>query len=202
MGIWRGLYRCTFSPFHPYTDSPSHKGGGSIIFITTDLARIQANLNSQEDQTTKEIDHVAIKIEHGEVVGRGPNPQELLALLGALAVSTRLTTLYLTDKRIGLDCKSLVEYIDEYRHARMRNEVEKLPFLLAIQQYLQRDAAQQVRWVRSHPERCKTDKMEFDLDEWGIYIADCYATNKKRPDGLRGQAIMVTAEQLVRNAFL
>ena len=49
----------------------------------------------------------------------------------------------------------------------MKNEVGKLPFLLAIQQYLQRDAAQQVRWVRSHPERQKSDKMEYDLDEWG-----------------------------------
>ena len=66
--------------------------GGGILFLTTELRRIQANLNSQEDQTTKDIDHVAIRIEHGEVVGRGPNPQELLALLGALAVSTRLTT--------------------------------------------------------------------------------------------------------------
>jgi hypothetical protein len=100
------------APFHPYTDSPSHKGGGSILFLTTDLRRIQANLNSQEDQTTKDIDHVAIRIEHGEVVGRGPNPQELLALLGALAVSTRLTTPHLTDKRIGSDCKSLVDYIN------------------------------------------------------------------------------------------
>ena len=80
------------APFHPYTDSPSHKGGGSILFIMTDLACIQANLNSQEDQTTKEIDHVAIRIEHGEVVGRGPNPQELRALLGALAVSTLWTS--------------------------------------------------------------------------------------------------------------
>ena len=60
----------------------------------------------------------------------------------------------------------------------MRNEVGKLPFLLAIQQYLQRDAVQQVRWVRSHPERRKTDKMEYDLDEWGIFIADCYASNQ------------------------
>ena len=28
------------APFYPYTDSPSHKGGGSIVFITKDLARI------------------------------------------------------------------------------------------------------------------------------------------------------------------
>jgi hypothetical protein len=48
------------------------KGGGSIIFITTDLAQIQANLNSQDDQITKEIDHVVIRIEHEEVVGRAP----------------------------------------------------------------------------------------------------------------------------------
>ena len=84
----------------------------------------------------------------------------------------------------------------------MKNEVGKLPFLLAIQQYLQRDAAQQVRWVRSHPERRKSDNMEYDLDEWGIYIADCYASNKQRPVGLHGQDTTVTAEQLVRNVFL
>ena len=108
---------------------------------------------------------MAIRIEHGEVVGRGPNPKELLAPLGALSVSTRLTTPHHKDKRTGSDCKSLVDYINEYRHARMRNEVGKLPFLLVIQQYLQRDAAQQVRWVRLHLERRKTDKMEFDLDE-------------------------------------
>ena len=28
------------APFYPYTDSPSHKGGGSIVFITKDFARI------------------------------------------------------------------------------------------------------------------------------------------------------------------
>ena len=50
------------------------KGGGSIFFLTTDLRRMQANLNSQEGQSTKDIVHVAIKIDHGEVVGRGPNP--------------------------------------------------------------------------------------------------------------------------------
>ena len=114
------------APFHPYTDSPSHKGGGSIIFITTDLARIRSNFHGSEDQTNKTIDHVAIRFEHGEEVGRGPNPQELLALLGALAVSTRLSTRPLMDKRIGSNCKSLVDYVNKYRHARMRNEVGKL----------------------------------------------------------------------------
>ena len=78
------------APFHPYTDSPSHKGGGSIVFLTKDLRRIKDNMLSSVDQDIKTIDHVAIWIEHGEVVGRGPNPQELQALLGALAVNTRL----------------------------------------------------------------------------------------------------------------
>jgi hypothetical protein len=99
-------------------------------------------------------------------VGRGPNPQELMALLGALAVSTRLETLQRADKRIGLDCKSPVDYVNEHRHARMRNEVRKLPFLLAIQQYLQQDDAQKVRWARFHLERRKIDKQDFDPDEW------------------------------------
>jgi hypothetical protein len=47
-----------------------------------------------------------------------------------------------------------------------------------------------------------TDKQEFDLDEWRIYITDCYASNKKRSAGIRGQSFAVTAEQLVRNVFL
>jgi hypothetical protein len=102
------------APFHPYTDSPSHKGGGSIIFLTTDLRRITENMTSSVDQAIKTIDHVAIQIEHGEVVGRGPNPQELLILLGALADITRLETMQRADKRIGSDCKSLVDYVNTH----------------------------------------------------------------------------------------
>jgi hypothetical protein len=29
------------APFYPYTNSSSHKGGGSVVFITTDLQRLQ-----------------------------------------------------------------------------------------------------------------------------------------------------------------
>jgi hypothetical protein len=112
-------------------------------------------MSQQEASLTDTMDYVAIRIDHGEVVGRGPNPQELLALLGALAITQRQDALGLSDKRIGSDCESLVEYINEHRHTRLRNDVGKLPFLLATQQYIQRDAAQQVRWVRSHPERRK-----------------------------------------------
>jgi hypothetical protein len=46
--------------FHPYTDSPSHKGGESIIFLTTDLRRIKQNMTSSVDQAIQTIDHVAI----------------------------------------------------------------------------------------------------------------------------------------------
>ena len=75
------------APFQKATDSPSHKGGGSIIFLTTDLERIRRRIAQQEDSPNDTIDHVAIRIDHGEVVGRDPNPQELLALLGALAIT-------------------------------------------------------------------------------------------------------------------
>ena len=156
------------APFHPATNSPSHKGGGSIIFLTTDLERIRRRIAQQKDSPNNTLDYVAIRIDHGEVVGRGPNPQELLALLGALAITQTQDALGLSDKRIGSDCKSLVDYINEHRHSRVRNEVGKLPFLLATQQYLQRDAAQQVWWLRSHPERCKPEKKDYDLDESGI----------------------------------
>ena len=111
------------APFHPATDSPSHKGGGSIVFLTTDLGRIRQRMGRQETSLSDTLDYVAIQIDHGEVVGRGPNPQELLALLGALAITQRLDVLGLADKRIGSDCKSLVDYINEHRHTRLRNEV-------------------------------------------------------------------------------
>jgi hypothetical protein len=61
---------------------------------------------------------VAIRIEHGEVVGRGPSPQELLALL--------LETLQRADKRIGLDCKSLVDYVNAH-HALIHDILFSLP---------------------------------------------------------------------------
>ena len=121
------------APFHPATDSPSHKGGGSIIFLTTDLERIRRRIAHQEDSPTDTKEYIAIRIDHGEVVGRGPNPQELLTLLGALAITQRQNALGLSDKRIGSDCKSLADYINAHWHSRVRNEVGKLPFLLAIQ---------------------------------------------------------------------
>ena len=43
------------APFHPAIDSPSHKGGGSIIFLTTDLERIRRRIAQQEDSPTDTI---------------------------------------------------------------------------------------------------------------------------------------------------
>jgi hypothetical protein len=99
------------APFYPYTDSPSHKGGGSIVFITTDLTRIRDRIGTLEHADQQTLDHVAICMEHGEVIERGPYPQELLTLLGALAIHDRLECKAHTEQRIGSDCKSLVDYI-------------------------------------------------------------------------------------------
>ena len=51
------------------------------------------------------------------------------------------------------------------------------------------------------PERRKPDKMEYDLDEWGIYLADCYASNKKPPPQLIGYSHTITVEQVIRNVI-
>jgi hypothetical protein len=136
------------------------------VCITTDLTRIPDCIGTIEQLDHQTPDHVAIRMEHSEVIDREPNPQELLALLGALAIHDRLECKAHTDQRIGLDCKSLVDYVNDYRHTRMWNEVDKLPFLLAIQKYLRQNESQEIRWVRSHPERRKPDEMEYDLDEW------------------------------------
>ena len=82
----------------------------------------------------------------------------------------------------------------------MRNEVGKLPFLMAIQHYMQEDPQLEIRWVRSHPERRKGIE-DFDLDEWGIYVADCFASNKSLPRSLKGDTYVISADCLVRHAF-
>ena len=66
------------------------------MFITKDLARIRDRIGRIEHADHRTPDHMAIRMEHGEVIGRGPNPQKLLALLGALAIHDRPT------HRIGL----------------------------------------------------------------------------------------------------
>ena len=67
------------APFYPYTDSPSHKGGGSIVFITKNLTRIRDRIGKIEQLDHQTPDHVAIRIEHGEVIGRGPKQPTRIA---------------------------------------------------------------------------------------------------------------------------
>jgi hypothetical protein len=62
-------------PFYPPTDSPSHKGGGRIVFLTTNMERIAKSLQCEVREETADPIFVAIRIEHGERVGRGPNPK-------------------------------------------------------------------------------------------------------------------------------
>ena len=78
------------APFYPPTDTPSHKRGGSIVFLTTNMERIAKSRQCEVREETADPIFVAIHIEHGERVGRGPNPHELLALLGAVAVTQRM----------------------------------------------------------------------------------------------------------------
>ena len=107
---------------------------------------------------------MAIRTEHRERVGRGLNPQELQALLGAVAVTQRLEPSNTDHRQISSDCKSLVDYVNHYRYTRMRNEVGKLPFLMAIQHYMQEDPQLEIRWVCSHLERQKKIE-DYDLDD-------------------------------------
>jgi len=185
------------APFYPYTDSPSHKGGGSVVFITTDLPRLQSQ-NRQEGNAA--LSYVAIRIDQGEEVGRGPNPQELLALLVALGCERKLGRPLAYNEEISSDCKSVVDYVNNHRQTRLRNEVGKLPFLMAIQQYMQEADYLKLRWVQSHPERRK-DQADFTMDDWGIYVADCYASNKPVPKHLRGFEYKVKASEMVREVF-
>ena len=85
-------------------------------------------------------------------------------------------------KHLPFDNFSIVERHKPKTNNKHTNKTMKKieVILLAIQQYLQKDAEQQVRWVRSHPERRKLDKQDYELDEWGIYIADCYASSGYR----------------------
>ena len=87
--------------FYPYADTPSHKGGGSNILITKNLTRIQSHMQRRDEEERCTLDDGAIHIDHGEVIDRGQNLRELLALLGALAVTQRLEALEEFDKNLG-----------------------------------------------------------------------------------------------------
>ena len=100
------------APFYPPTDTPSHKGRGSIVFLTTNMERIAKSRQCGDIEETADPIFVAIRIEHGERVGRGPNPQKLLALLGAAAVTQRMEPCHTDHRQISSDCKSLVDYVN------------------------------------------------------------------------------------------
>ena len=119
------------APFYPYTDSPSHKGGGSVVFITTDLKRLKSR---HRQGTNATLSYVAIWIKQGEEVGRGPNPQELLALPVALGCGRKLGRPPPYNEEIVSDYKSVVDYVNNHRQTRLRNEIGKPPFLMTIQQ--------------------------------------------------------------------
>ena len=104
------------APFNPPTDTPSHKGGGSIVFLTTNMERIAESRQCEDREETADPIFVAIRIEHGERVGRGPNPQELLALLGAAVVTQRIEPRQSDYRLINSDCKSLADYVNHYRY--------------------------------------------------------------------------------------
>jgi hypothetical protein len=56
------------APYYPPTDTPSHKGGGSIVFLTTNLERITKSLQCGDMDETADPIFVAIRIEHKERV--------------------------------------------------------------------------------------------------------------------------------------
>ena len=85
--------------FYHYANTPSLKVGGSSILITTNLTRIQSHMQRRDEEERCTLDDGAIHIDHGEVIDRGHNLQELLVLLGAPAVTQRLEALELFDKK-------------------------------------------------------------------------------------------------------
>ena len=101
------------APFYPYTDSPSHKGrGSSVVFITTDLKRLQSRHRQRKNAT---LSYVAIRIDQGGEVGRGPNPQELLALPVAPGCGRKLGRPPKYNEEIVSSCKSVVDYVNNHR---------------------------------------------------------------------------------------
>jgi hypothetical protein len=92
-----------------------------------------------------------------------PKPSRTAGVTGFAAVTQRLEPSNTDHRQISFDCKSLVDYVNHYRHTQMRNEVGKLPFLMAIQHYMQEDPQLEIQWVRSHPERRKEiEYLELD----------------------------------------
>ena len=95
------------APFYPPTDTPSH----SIVFVTTNLERLFKCRTRGEDEEDDDPTFVETRIDQAERVGRGPNPQELLALLGGNG-DHALEAPGTCNKTISSDCTSLVDYVN------------------------------------------------------------------------------------------
>ena len=78
------------APFYPPTDTPSHKEGGSIVFLTTNMERIAKSRQCEDrEETADPIFRGDTHRTWGEG-GSRPKPPRLLALLGAAAVTQRM----------------------------------------------------------------------------------------------------------------
>jgi hypothetical protein len=186
-GGWEYTGTGIHAPFYHPTSSPAHAGGASIIFLS---------------HNWQQQGYVAVQITQGEQVGQGPDQMEPIALLEAMAVRHQFG---IKDNHAGTiysDCESFVDYLNNGVYTRIKNSPGKLPFLMAAQWYLQRENDPLVKWVESHPERREGHSPQhYSYQDWGIFIADCYASAKTPLQDIPCSTYDIPAATLIRNSI-
>ena len=85
------------------------------------------------------------------------------------------------------DCKSITDVLKSSAPPLSKHPA-KLPFLQAVLHHLKALRPQGVTldWTKSHPERRLTPE-QYTLNDWGILLADCAASNHLIPSQIRIQ---------------
>jgi hypothetical protein len=129
---------------------------------------------------------ILITLSDGSQIGSQPAHMELATLIIGLALR-RWQLPHQQGDIVYSDCKSITDVIKS-TVPRLSKHPAKLPFLQAVLQHLTalRPQGTTIDWTKSHPERRSTPD-KYTINDWGILLADCAASNHPIPSNIRIQ---------------
>ena len=146
-------------------EAASHTGGCSLIFAPT-------TSHLSKGVTVLRVDARALTRVHGG----GPRMMELVG------VTSSIILLHALGKRgcVYTDNQGIVKQLTDHR--RLRRTGLMGGSALALQAWdILREGQISLRWHRGHPERREKDRTLWSREDWGIYLANCWAPPRAHP---------------------
>ena len=172
-GGWDTVNADFTTTFQEQRDPTNRRGSAGIAIVPTGLDWM--------DKGT-----ILITLSDGSQIGSQPAHMELAALIIGLALR-RWQLPHQQGDIVYSDCKSITDVIKS-TVPRLSKHPAKLPFLQAVLQHLTalRPQGTTIDWTESHLERRSTPD-KYTINDWGILLADCAASNHPIPSNIRIQ---------------